>query len=49
MVQDEALNKCCLLLFEDPAPEAQRRPVVPKAYLSLGGILGGKSKLAPYR
>ena len=47
-MQDEALYKCCLLLFEDPALEAQPRRVVPKGYLSLGGILGGVSKPAPY-
>ena len=38
MVQDEALYKCRLLLFEDPSLEAQPRHVVPKGYLSLGGI-----------
>ena len=48
IVQDEALYKCRLLIFEDPALEAQRR-VVPKDYLSLEGILGGVSKPAPYR
>ena len=38
IVQDEALDKCRLLLFEDPALEAQHRRVVPKGYLALGGI-----------
>ena len=37
-MQDEALYKCHLLLFEDPALEAQHRRVVLKGYLSLGGI-----------
>ena len=31
-----------------PALEAQPRRVVPKGYLSLGGILGGVSEVAPY-
>ena len=48
MVQDEALYKCYLLFFEEPPLEAQLWRVVPKYYLSLGGILGGVSKLAPY-
>ena len=47
-MQDEALYKCRLLLFYDPALEAQPWRVVPKGYLSLGGILGGVSKPAPY-
>ena len=47
-MQDEALYKCRLLLFEDPAPEAQTRHVVPKGYLSLGDIWGGVSKPPPY-
>ena len=46
-MQDEALYKCRLLLFEDLALEAQPRRVVPKGYLSLGRILGGVSKPAP--
>ena len=37
-MQDKARYKCRLLLFEDPALEAQPRRVVPKRYLSLGGI-----------
>ena len=45
---DEAQYKCHVLLFEDPALEAQPPRVVPKGYLSLGGILGGVSKPAPY-
>ena len=36
-----------MLLFEDPALEAQPEHVVPKGYLSLSGILGGVSKSAP--
>ena len=47
-MQNEAQFKCRLLLFEDPTLEARPRRVVPKGYLSLGGILGGVLKLAPY-
>ena len=46
-VQDEALYKCHLLLFEDPALEAQSRRVVPKGYMSLAVIPGGVSKPYP--
>ena len=42
-MQDEALYKCRLLLFEDLALEAQPWCVVPKGYLSSGGIFGGVS------
>ena len=47
-MQYEALYICHLLLFEDPALEAQPHRGVPKGYLSLGGILGAVSKPAPY-
>ena len=47
-MQDEALYKCRFLLFEGPVLEAQPRRMVPKGYLSLGGIYGGVSELAPY-
>ena len=48
-MQDEALYKCCLLLFEDPALEAQPRRVVPKGYVSLGGHFGRCVKASPLR
>ena len=45
-MQDGALYKCRLLLFEDPILEAQPRRVVPKGYLSFGGISGDVSEPA---
>ena len=48
-MQDEALYKCRLLLFNNPALEAQPKHVVPKGYVSLGGILGGVSTPSPLR